>query len=417
MRIEAAPGPSFTSVPVTALLGRLRIGLFAIFMSCIGIAFVDPSPYDFLAILTIVLWLATGVRMHAGAVPFIAILVIFTLAKVASLLPFLAEPDSVTWVINSTYLAITGIFFCMVFADETERRLEIALDAYVVSALIASLAGIAGYFNVAGVGGAFSLYGRAMGTFKDPNVFGSFMVPAIVYLTHNLTIGRSPRPVLALGALAILLAGVFLSFSRGSWGATLVGGALCVAMAFVTSRSPLLRRRILLVSIVSALAAATVLAGLLSVDEIAERFMSRAQVTQDYDEGVTGRFGNQMRAIPLLIEEPMGFGPLRFRVIFGLEPHNSYVGAFANAGWAGGFAFFALVLTTGFVGFRLCFAQSPYQRLAQIVWPALLVLFLQGFQIDIDHWRHLYVLMGAIWGLEAARRRWLSHRARHPGAA
>lgn len=408
MRIEVASGPSITSVPVTAILGRLRIGLFAIFMSCIGIAFVDPSPYDFLAILTIALWLATGVRMHAGAFPFIAILVIFTLAKVASLLPFLAEPDSVTWVINSTYLAITGIFFCMVFADDSERRLEIALNAYVVSAVVASIAGIAGYFNVGGLGGVFSLHGRAMGTFKDPNVYGSFLMPAIVYLTHNLTVGRSRRPLLTLGALAILLAGVFLSFSRGSWGATLVAGGLCVAMAFITSRSPLLRRRILIFSIVSGLAASTVLAGLLSIDEIAERFISRAQVTQDYDEGVTGRFGNQIRAIPLLIEEPMGFGPLRFRMIYGLEPHNSYIGAFANAGWAGGFAFFALVLTTGFVGFRLCFARSPYQRMAQIIWPALFVLFLQGFQIDIDHWRHLYVLMGAIWGLEAARRGWIA---------
>lgn len=407
MRIEAA-GPSLVSVPVIALLNRLRIGVFAIFMATVGIVMVDPAPYDFLALVTIALWLATGARLHAGVFPYVAILVIFTLAKVASLLPFLAEPDSVTWVINSTYLAVTGVFFCMVFADDTERRLEIALNAYVVSALVASLAAIAGYFDVAGAGAAFSLYGRAMGTFKDPNVFGSFLVPAIVYLVHNLTIGRSRRPVMALGALAVLLAGVFLSFSRGSWGATVVAGGLCVAMAFITSRSPLLRRRILLLSIVAAMAAATVLAALLSIDEIADQFISRAQVTQDYDEGVTGRFGNQVRAIPMLIEEPMGFGPLRFRLIFGLEPHNSYIGAFANAGWIGGFSFIALVLMTGFIGFRLCFTPSPFRRMAQIVWPALFVLFLQGFQIDIDHWRHLYVLMGAIWGLEAARRGWIA---------
>ena len=31
---------------------------------------------------------------------------------------------------------------------------------------------------------------------------------------------------------------------------------------------------------------------------------------------------------------------------------------------------------------------------------------LQGFQIDIDHWRQLYIMLGAVWGLEAARQRW-----------
>ena len=32
---------------------------------------------------------------------------------------------------------------------------------------------------------------------------------------------------------------------------------------------------------------------------------------------------------------------------------------------------------------------------------------MQGFQIDIDHWRQIYLLFGAIWGLEAARVKWL----------
>ncbi len=34
-------------------------------------------------------------------------------------------------------------------------------------------------------------------------------------------------------------------------------------------------------------------------------------------------------------------------------------------------------------------------------------LFLQGFQIDIDHWRFVFFLLGAVWGLDASRRRWL----------
>src|SRR5215207_2653385 len=109
----------------------------------------------------------------------------------------------------------------------------------------------------------------------------------------------------------------------------------------------------------------------------------------------------------MLIERPNGLGPLRWRLTFGLEPHNSYIGGFANGGWLGGFAFLFLVLATGYVGFRLCLSPSPFRRQAQIVWPALFVFFLQALQIDIDHWRHGYLMMGAVWGLECARLRWL----------
>ena len=145
------------------------------------------------------------------------------------------------------------------------------------------------------------------------------------------------------------------------------------------------------------------IAGLLSVDQIAERFQDRAQVTKDYDEGETGRFGNQRRGLALLVDRPNGMGPLRWRLTFGLDPHNSYIGGFANGGWLGGFAFMGLVLATGFVGFRLCVRPSPFQRQAQIVWPALFIFFLQAFQIDIDHWRHVYMMLGMVWALEAAR--------------
>ena len=101
-----------------------------------------------------------------------------------------------------------------------------------------------------------------------------------------------------------------------------------------------------------------------------------------------------------------------FTQYFDIEPHNSYIGGFANDGWIGGFCWIFIVLSTTFVGFRLIFVQSPYQRLAQVAWPALFVLFLQGFQIDIDHWRQVFLLCGMIWGFEAARIRWREREQR-----
>jgi O-antigen ligase len=246
-------------------------------------------------------------------------------------------------------------------------------------------------------------------------VLGSFLILGALYLVHNLLTGRSRSVVLSLAALLIVLCGIFLSFSRGSWGATVVGMVVMIAIAFRSSHSRAFRRRIVVLASATVVVIGALVAGLLTVDNVAERFEDRATVTKDYDEGETGRFGNQRRGMAMLVEEPAGFGPLRWRRTFGLEPHNSYIGGFANGGWLGGFAFIALVLVTSFVGFRLCLTPSPFQRHAQIAWPALFMFFLQAFQIDVDHWRHVYMLLGMVWGLEAARVKWLA-TTRYAGA-
>lgn len=381
--------------------------LFALFIFFASFALSDIAPYDFIAIPTILLWFALGIRLHKEAMPFVMLIVVFTCAQFISLIPYIHEPLPTIWTIQSLYLTITAIFFVMFFSDETKKRVELALKAYMWSCIVAATLGIVGYFNIAGTEGLFARYGRASGTFQDPNVLGSFLVLGALYLIHNLLTGREKYPFLSFVYLIIILTGIFLSFSRGSWGGIVVSVALLSFMAFRTSRLPYMRKRISSIFILTVFGGCIAVAGLLSVPEVAEKFSDRATVTKDYDQGETGRFGNQLRSLPMLLERPNGFGPLRFRLWFQLEPHNSYIGGFANGGWLGGFSFIALVLITCFVGFRLCFSPSPYQRPAQIVWPALFIFFLQAFQIDIEHWRHVYMMWGMIWALEVARVRYV----------
>ena len=68
--------------------------------------------------------------------------------------------------------------------------------------------------------------------FEDPNVLGSFLYLAVFYLIRNLLTGHGPPPLLAFAALPVLLAGLFLSFSRGAWGATVLGLVLMVGLTF-----------------------------------------------------------------------------------------------------------------------------------------------------------------------------------------
>jgi hypothetical protein len=63
-------------------------------------------------------------------------------------------------------------------------------------------------------------------------------------------------------------------------------------------------------------------------------------------------------------------------------------------------------------GGRLSFIK----RHAQIVFAAHITLLIQSFQIDIDHWRHVYLIWGMIWGLHVARMRWAAAEGLPPHA-
>ena len=380
---------------------------FAIFVFCGAVALVEPSPYDFASFAAIPIWFLGGFKVHRTVLPFFALILFYNLGGFIGLVPYIDEPDPTLFMLQSLYLAITALVFALYFAEDTSRRTELILKAYAASTILAAVCGIAGYFNVAGLGELFTRYGRASGTFKDPNVLGSYLVMGAVYYVQCLLLGRTRHVIATAVALFIVVAGIFLSFSRGSWGSFVIATLMSSGLSYVTSADPRARRRILLMGLGAVALAAVAVGLLLALPQTRDFFLQRAELEQDYDEGVTGRFGNQIRSIPMLLDRLNGFGPLRFRLIFDLEPHSSYVNAFASYGWLGGFAFLLLVGLTCYVGFRICWQPSPYRRAAQIYWPSLLVFLLQGFQIDIDHWRHVFLMFGAVWGIETARVRWL----------
>ncbi|MDJ0447284.1 O-antigen ligase family protein [Methylocystis sp. JR02] len=385
-----------------------------IFVACGAIAIIEPSPYDFASLVAMPLWFLGGFSINRSFLVFAFLIIAYTMMGFLALIPYWDSADSSLYQYQSAYLVLTGLFYALFMGNETNRRVNLCLNAYIAGALIASIAGILGYSGIPGFGeGVFLHAGRASGTFKDPNVLGSFLVLPIVTLAHRLIVGPTRSVILTGAMLLVVFLGMFLSFSRGSYGATVVAFVLMLASVFVASTDRKMKRRIAMAALGAVAMIGVVIAVVLSVPETREFFSQRTAATQDYDEGSTGRFGNQLRSIPMLLDRFMGFGPLRFRLIFDLEPHNSYVGAFANNGWIGGLLFFLLIGVTAFIGLRLMFTLSPAQRQAQAVVPAAIGLFLQGFQIDVDHWRFVFFMLGAVWGLEAQRQRWI-YRGREP---
>lgn len=366
-----------------------------------AIALIEPSPYDAVFPLAALVFLWRGLVLHRSILVLAALLAALNIGGLFSLMPFFDEARSVTFVVISTYLALSSIVFAIIMMENSVERLEAVKRGYTWAGVVASLAGLLGYFDVAGLGSVFSLYDRASGTFKDPNVLGVFVILPLVFVAQDLVLRRGSflRNVGLFGI--ILFGGVFLSFSRGAWGHAAASILLMLALMFVsTSRAPV-RRRIVVIGVVGAVALAGALAAALTVEAVRSMVETRASLQQSYDLGETGRFGNQLRSIEKLLDHPNGFGPLRFRFHFPEDPHNVYVNAFASYGWLGGISYAMLALVTIVVGWKTVVRPGPVQPYAIAIWSVLFIQILQGFQIDTDHWRHWYLMLGLTWGLFA----------------
>jgi hypothetical protein len=298
-------------------------------------------------------------------------------------------------------MAMTVVFLAMVISEDTAARLDMLRRGLIAGALVAASAGIAGYFNVVPGGhDLLTLYGRARGTFKDPNVLGAFLILPTLFVLQSVVSNRlQVRNVIALGVIALA---ILLAFSRAAWGGVAITSAFVLGLMVLTSRSRAQRSRIIVMSVVAVTIVAMLAIVLLSFDSIGEMFKERASLDQSYDEGRFGRFGRHILGTEMALDLPFGIGPLQFHRYFPEDTHNSYLNAFMSGGWLSGVSYAALVFITVIIGFRHIFVRVPWQQTYLAIFAAFLGTVGEGFIIDTDHWRHFWMMVGAMWGMFAA---------------
>ena len=372
-----------------------------------AIVFIEPSPYELVTLTASVIFFATGMRLRLVFMPLLLALIVLNVGYTIGAIPFLDNSVVATWIATSWYMAVTVMFFAMVISEDTEARLDMLRRGLLAGAMIASIAGIAGYFHlVPGGYDLLTLYDRARGTFKDPNVLGAFLIlPALFSLQSIVSdsLGKSLRNTIAFGIMSLA---ILLAFSRAAWGGLVVTSAFMLALMVLTSRSQAQRSRIIVMALVAAILAAALVAVLLSFDSVAQMFKQRASFDQSYDEGRFGRFGRHILGAEMALGVPFGIGPLQFHNYFPEDTHNSYLNAFMSGGWISGVCYPALVLVTALTGFRYIFVRLPWQRIYLAIYSAFLCAVGESFIIDTDHWRHFWMMLGAMWGMYVAAERY-----------
>jgi hypothetical protein len=391
---------SVTTAPRVLALQRVLVWLVGVSGA---IVFVEPSPYELMTLAAAVIFFATGLRLRLAFMPLLLLLLLINIGYSIGAIPFMDKPEVVNWIATSWYLAVTVMFFAMVISEDTAARLDMLRRGLIVGALIAATSALAGYFDlVPGGHDLLTLYERARGTFKDPNVLGAFLIlPALFVQQSVVTDGfrKSFGSAIALGIMALA---ILLAFSRAAWGGLVITSAFMLALMVLTSPSRAQRSRIVVMSVVAAIIVVLLIAVLLSFDQIGEMFRQRASFDQSYDEGRFGRFGRHILGADMALDLPFGIGPLQFHNYFPEDTHNSYLNAFMSGGWIAGICYPALVFVTVILGFRHVLVPVPWQRTYLAIFAAFLGTVGESFIIDTDHWRHFWMMLGAMWGMFAA---------------
>lgn len=398
-----AAAPPAGSAWVRARQLWLLNALVAFWVFCGGMIITEPSPYEVAFLLVLAVSLTGGLGLHRGTLGLMVLFAAFIpFATIAAFqVRFATVSDALIYQAVTVFLFFTSYWIANYIADDPVRRMRLVMKAYLATALISAVLGTLGYLGVGHE--LFTRYDRAKAFFKDPNVFGPFLMLPAAFVLQRVLLGSWKQAFWASAAYGILMVGIFLSFSRAAWGHFAATSAIVFLLVFALEASLRERLRMLKLAIAGAMVVAVAFAGLMQLPQFRSFFELRTQ-EQSYDTGETGRFGRQGYAFEMALDNPLGLGPLEFRNYrVKEEPHNTYVNVLHAYGWGGGLVMIAFILITLHRGIKGVFVPGPHRLMLIPVVATFVPLAVEAAIIDVDHWRHFFLVAGLVWGLTAAR--------------
>ncbi|MFY9694044.1 MAG: O-antigen ligase family protein [Xanthobacteraceae bacterium] len=382
-----------------------RLLNFVLFITVLlsSIAFIEPSPHDVMMFVLLVACVTARVPFDRRLAPLLVLTIVWLVGGAMSVIQVGDDEKAVQYFGTSVYLGCAALVFACLFSDGNAVRLQILRRAYLLAAILATITGYIGFFHLLPGAAIFMDGDRVSATFKDPNVYGPFLIfPLLMLMIGLLTRGIR---LFDLTVMMALLGGLLLSFSRGAWVHFAVSATVCFMILLVVTPEPRTRSRMVLLGFVAVIVMAALVIAFLSVDSIHDLFVERAKVIQPYDIGPGGRFTEQKLALSVILDNPNGMGPFAFANTYGLQQHNVYMQGFLVYGWLGGATYLTLVAATLMAGLRAVLVRSPWQYYLVAAYAVFVGELVEGMIVDTDHWRHFFLMIGLIWGLMVANQK------------
>lgn len=374
-----------------------RNAFFFIAVLAMNYTLMRPSPVDLLYItsfLLALLYLTLFPRAEVWRRTIFLLLPLggWAVSFYVASLPHIAEPRVIFELTAKTFAISIAVIAAFVSMNWNQRNFETFMKVYIASCTIASILGTIGFLLQMEL---LTWDGRAKGLIDDPNMYGSFLIPALVFCAYFLSRGQGNK-ILLSGALALNLLGILLSFSRIAAVAAIV--CFFAYIFFHNRRHP--QRLLLIVGGIVVTGVVIFALASLSSAEFTEKLLDRLTFAKAYDLGEEGRYHRYVLVLPMIAQNPIGVGVIQLEKIFPEPIHNIWLSSFVNYGWGGGIAWLSLVIGSVVVSIR------NYRRTRSAL-PIALLLSLIGIIMccslhEGEHWRHMWLCFGLVWGLNPA---------------
>ena len=385
------------------LLGTLALALArydaAVLLGILLLAVVrfEPAPSDLVFAVVIAVAFVTA-RLALQRVP-LSVTILVSAFFALNLLAAVEASDSARAAMFfgiTLYLGIFGLWLAGYVASV--RRARLVVIGYVAAASLSAAVACLALFVPFPGSDAFVIGPRAQGLFKDPNVFGPFLVPAALIVMEEIVAPRLLRLRLStkLVLLSVLTVGVVFSFSRAAWLNLAVGGLVLFAVFALRRGGGQRAMTLLVVGVI----ASTALLGVLHATGSLEFLQERAAF-QAYD---TERFEAQRAGLEIAAQNPIGIGPGQFERVSEISAHSTYVRALVEEGVLGVLVVLALMLLTlGFAARNVALGVDTYGIGSAALLAAWCGLLANSFFVDTLHWRHLWLVAALVWAGTALR--------------
>jgi hypothetical protein len=375
---------------ITAGLFKFRNYLFFFAVLLMHWTLPRPAPGDVVFVAAFLPSLLINPKVNRQALIFVALVLVWTISVFVSSLHVINETDVQFQLLAHTFVVALAFTACLVALSWGERDYHAFMKVYLAACCIAATLGIVGFVGQIDL---FLWDGRAKGLFDEPIAFGAFLLPGVFGALYMLSTRRGL--MFPLITLVLCIAGVVLSFSRADIFALAVCGPLYYIV--LNRDRPARAIAILLIGAFTVL----VLAGiaLVSFPAFQEKLLSRATIAEPYDVGRLGRYNRYLLSVPLILEHPLGLGMLQIDKYFPEPIHNVFISSFLNYGWLAGVTWILLTL----LSFKIAIQDERATKSPIVVWLSfsLLAQLPCAMLQQVEHWRHLWLLLGLLWGFNA----------------
>lgn len=362
------------------------------------LAIFEPSPSDIGIALLIVLGFLNGnLRWNQKLILPFMLLGLFTLANLVSLCYALDVKQGVLYFGITLFMIASWLFVVGLLGRYGERGMLCVMSAFTIAGVASATLAIATYFKFAPPLNDWVLfYDRVKGFFKDPNVFGPYLVITAVYALHRLQLKATlARKLCWLASFLVASLGVLLCYSRAAWMNYAVTLLVFFGLNWIANRRTAAAKRSLISFVLVAVIVSACLAYALTIPQVGEVVAYRSEL-QDYD---VDRFATYTAALRLGFSNPLGVGPAQSFARLDYATHNLYLRIFSENGVLGFLSLAAFLLLTLARTLMLSFrARQPSQRaMFALVTAAICGTLLNSFTIDTLHWRHFWLLLALGW--------------------